>query len=46
MDSLLGIYLAEMKRSLQKTPELLPELKEAGVVDSGAEGYIVIVEGM
>ncbi len=35
-----------MKKALQKTPEMLPVLKEAGVVDSGAAGYVYIVEGM
>ena len=46
VEDLLSLYITEMKKSLQRTPELLRELKEAGVVDSGAEGYIVIVEGM
>jgi uncharacterized protein len=31
--------------SLQRTPDLLPVLKEVGVVDSGAYGYIKILEG-
>ena len=39
-------YLAELKESLQRTPDLLPVLKEAGVVDSGGAGFVVIVEGM
>ena len=39
-------YLAEAKASLERTPELLPVLKEAGVVDSGGAGYICILEGM
>ena len=43
---LLSMYVAEMKKSLAYTPELLPALKEAGVVDSGAYGYIIIAEGM
>lgn len=30
---------------LQKTPELLPVLKEAGVVDSGGEGLITFLKG-
>lgn len=46
IDNLLSLYLLEMKKSLAKTPEILPELKEAGVVDSGALGYIYIIEGM
>ena len=39
-------YLQELKESLLRTPDLLPVLKEAGVVDSGGQGYVVIVEGM
>jgi len=33
-------------QSVQKTPELLPVLKEAGVVDSGGKGFFFIFEGM
>lgn len=32
--------------SLKHTPELLPVLKDAGVVDSGGQGWTFIVEGM
>ncbi len=39
-------YLDEANQSLKRTPELLPVLKESGVVDSGATGYIYIIEGM
>ncbi len=39
-------YLLEAKASLDRTPELLAPLKEAGVVDSGGAGYICIIEGM
>lgn len=35
-----------MNRSLDKTPELLPVLKEVGVVDSGGSGLVSIIEGM
>ena len=35
-----------MKRSLAHTPELLPVLKEAGVIDSGGAGFLCIFEGM
>ena len=31
---------------LLKTPEMLPVLKKAGVVDSGAKGFTIILEGM
>ncbi|MDX8045015.1 DAK2 domain-containing protein [Gracilibacillus sp. S3-1-1] len=33
------------KKSLKRTPELLPVLKEVGVVDSGGQGLVVIYEG-
>ena len=36
----------EVKNSLERTPELLSVLKEAGVVDSGGAGIMYIVEGM
>ncbi len=36
----------EMRRSVETTPELLPSLKEAGVVDSGGVGLLYIFEGM
>ena len=39
-------FLAEARRSLERTPELLKVLKEAGVVDSGGAGLVYIVEGM
>ncbi len=39
-------FIEEAHRALQRTPELLPVLKEAGVVDSGGAGLIYIVEGM
>ncbi len=38
--------LSQLKRSLQHTPDLLPVLKEAGVVDSGGAGLLCIFEGM
>ncbi len=42
----LEVYLKEAEASLKRTPDLLPVLKESGVVDSGGAGLIVIVEGM
>ncbi len=35
----------EMNRSLERTPEILTVLKEAGVVDSGAAGLYYIIDG-
>lgn len=37
--------IAAAHESLLRTPDLLPVLKEVGVVDSGAFGYIKILEG-
>ena len=37
---------AHMKEVLDITPELLPVLKEAGVVDSGGQGLLTIMEGI
>lgn len=34
------------KAALAQTPEMLPVLKEAGVVDAGGQGFIFILEGM
>ncbi len=39
-------FLSEAKASLKHTPELLPVLKEVGVVDSGGAGLVKILEGM
>ena len=38
--------LKQMKASLAKTPDLLPILRESGVVDSGGAGLVCFVEGM
>lgn len=46
VDMVFSMYLAEMRKSVKQTPELLRTLKEAGVLDSGAVGYITIVDGM
>ena len=46
IESILSMYIAEMRKTLSFTPEMLSVLKEAGVVDSGAYGFILIVEGM
>ena len=40
------ILIEEAKESLKRTPELLPILKEVGVIDSGGAGLIKIFEGM
>jgi len=45
-EQLFDLYIQELYRSLERTPDLLPILKEVGVVDSGGAGFIEIVEGM
>jgi DAK2 domain fusion protein YloV len=46
LQQLLEIAVSAADRSVQKTPDLLPVLKEAGVVDSGGKGLFFILEGM
>lgn len=45
LQSFFEDVLAEGNRVLQRTPEMLPVLKEAGVVDSGGQGLMVVLEG-
>lgn len=48
-DDLRHIFLAGLengRQALAETPRLLPILAQAGVVDSGGQGLIVILEGM
>lgn len=42
----LSAVIKEANVSLNKTPDLLPALKDAGVVDSGAKGLIIFYEGI
>ena len=44
--SIFKDLLCEAERSLERTPDLLPILKEANVVDSGGMGFVKIAEGM
>ena len=46
IESLIACYLEEAKASLQRTPDLLPVLKKAGVVDSGGSGIVCFFEGV
>ena len=45
LDEALDILLKEARESLKRTTNLLPVLKEAGVVDSGGAGLCKIIEG-
>lgn len=47
-DNLIAVmeaFVEEAKASLNRTPELLPVLKEVGVVDSGGQGLLFVYEG-
>ena len=46
LETYLDDLLDEAKRTLDRTPDMLPVLKKAGVVDSGGAGLIYILEGM
>lgn len=43
--SMMEQVLAAAQQSLERTPELLPVLKQVGVVDSGGQGLVYIYEG-
>ena len=43
---MLEAVVQEADLSVQRTPDLLPVLREAGVVDSGGKGLFFILEGM
>ncbi|ERJ13432.1 DAK2 domain-containing protein [Haloplasma contractile] len=45
IEELMERLVEEAKRSLKRTPDLLPVLKEVGVVDSGGAGLLSIYEG-
>lgn len=46
IETVLKRLVTEAKASLKRTPDLLPVLKEVGVVDSGGAGLVRILEGM
>ena len=46
LDNLFQVILTSGDEALAMTPELLPVLKEAGVVDSGGQGLMTVLHGM
>ncbi len=46
IEDALSYIFEEAKKSLAHTPDLLPVLKQVGVVDSGGAGLTVVLEGM
>ncbi|MCR6473304.1 MULTISPECIES: DAK2 domain-containing protein [Bacillus] len=45
IDRVLELTIEEARASLDRTPDLLPVLKEVGVVDSGGKGLLCVYEG-
>ncbi len=45
LDELFPAILQKSEEVLQQTPEMLPVLKEAGVIDSGGQGLVEIFKG-
>ncbi|MGE8034181.1 hypothetical protein B1B04_05975 [Lysinibacillus sp. KCTC 33748] len=43
--AVMEAFTAEAQASLERTPDLLPVLKEVGVVDSGGQGLLFVYEG-
>ncbi|WP_093007627.1 DAK2 domain-containing protein [Thermus arciformis] len=46
LEVVLESALEAARQALEKTPELLPVLKQAGVVDAGGAGYVRFLEGL
>ena len=45
LEDVLAAAVEEARQSVERTPSLLPILREAGVVDAGGQGLLVILEG-
>src|SRR5947209_8285656 len=43
---LMQVVVTAARQSVASTPDLLPTLKQAGVVDSGGQGFCTILEGI
>ncbi len=46
LEDYLAQYIKYANESLENTPNLLPVLKKAGVIDSGGAGFVLVIEGM
>lgn len=44
--ALFSLMRRAAEETLEKTPDMLPQLKQAGVVDSGGSGFLDVMEGM
>jgi DAK2 domain fusion protein YloV len=46
LKQMMNSVVAQARRTVNRTPYLLPQLKEAGVVDAGAKGLLYVFQGM
>jgi DAK2 domain fusion protein YloV len=46
MAELMNSVVKEAQESVKRTPDLLPQLKDAGVVDAGAKGFFYFLQGI
>ncbi len=46
LDELVDLVVKSAEETLSKTPEMLPVLKQAGVVDAGGYGFVLVLRGM
>ncbi len=46
LNDTVAAALADGEKTLAKTPDMLPALKSAGVVDAGGQGWIYIIKGL
>ncbi len=46
VNDLFDVVVKSAERTLAETPEMLPVLKEAGVVDAGGYGFVCVLQGM
>ena len=46
LDELFTVMIDAAKRTLDETPEMLPQLKQANVVDAGGCGFVTVLDGM
>src|SRR4030042_2333829 len=46
MKQTMSAVVTQSRKTVKKTPDLLPQLKEAGVVDAGGKGLFYVFPGM
>ena len=46
VEDLFAVLLRGAERALAETPEMLPVLKQTGVVDAGGAGFVCVLQGM